>query len=112
MPDDARPPQEALAREAEALQTTQSNFAEKLRRLKDRADVARIDGVRSVRDRTAMAASAGRAQVERAQNYVSFQARRRPLAVTGLAAAAGVIIGAALWSRVGSPSRRSRLPPA
>ena len=82
-----------------------SSWAQRLRRLKDRAEVARVDGVRGVRDRTAIAASTGRAQMERVQSFVSFQAQRRPLVVIGLAAAAGAIAGLALRARAASRAR-------
>jgi ElaB/YqjD/DUF883 family membrane-anchored ribosome-binding protein len=67
-----------------------------LDRLRDRAGVAARDGARLARDRTAIAASVGRAQVEHAQSFVAFHARRRPLTVVSLAVGAGLLLGAAV----------------
>lgn len=67
--------------------------------LRDRADVAARDGARAARDRTAIAASIGRAQVERAQSLVIYHAQRRPLLTVSLAAGAGLLIGTALAFR-------------
>jgi ElaB/YqjD/DUF883 family membrane-anchored ribosome-binding protein len=60
--------------------------------------VAARDGARIARERTAMTASIGRAQMERAQSFVAFHAQRRPLMAVGLAIGAGLLIGAALAS--------------
>lgn len=75
-----------------------------LSRLRGRAEIAARDGARLARDRTAMTASVGRAQMERAQSFIAFHARRRPLTVTGLALSAGLLIGVALAS--GAARRR------
>jgi hypothetical protein len=85
--------------------STRSRWGQRLGRLGDKADIARTDAVRSARDGAAIAVSTGRAQVERAQSFISFQAQRRPLAVAGLAAAVGVIIGFALKARGASRHR-------
>lgn len=69
-----------------------------LRRLRDRTGVAARDGARLARDGAAITASAGRAQMERAQSFVAFHAKRRPLMVASLAIGAGLLIGAALAS--------------
>jgi ElaB/YqjD/DUF883 family membrane-anchored ribosome-binding protein len=66
--------------------------------LRDRAGVAARDGARLARDRTAMTASVGRAQVERAQSFIGYHAQRRPFLTVGLAVGAGLLIGAALAS--------------
>ena len=69
-----------------------------LGRLRDRAEMAARDAARLARDRTAVTASVGRAQIERAQSFLAFHAQRRPLMVAGLAIGAGLLIGAALAS--------------
>ncbi len=77
----------------------------------DRLEIATHDGVRLLKDRTAMAAGAGRAQVEQAQDLVSFHARRRPLLVTAMAATSGVLLGLLLLRagvRAGGSVRRAR----
>lgn len=102
---DARLPHDAPAREAAVPKATGSRWSERFARLGDQAEVARRDAMRSARDRTAVALSTGRAQVERAQSFVSFNARRRPLVVTGLAAAVGVLVGVALRAGAGARSR-------
>jgi ElaB/YqjD/DUF883 family membrane-anchored ribosome-binding protein len=75
-----------------------------LRRIRDRADVAARDGARILRDRTALTASVGRAQIDRAQSFIAFQAKRRPLTVASVAIGVGLLIGAALAS--GASHRR------
>jgi hypothetical protein len=60
--------------------------------------VAARDGARIVRDRTAITASTGRAQIDRAQSFIAFQAQRRPLTVASVAVGVGLLIGAALAS--------------
>lgn len=67
-----------------------------LERLGDRAEVTARDGARLARDCTAVTASIGRAQVEQAQSFVAYHARRRPLLVTSFAIGAGVLLGVAL----------------
>ena len=67
--------------------------------LRDRAGVAARDGARLARDRTAMTASVGRAQVERAQNFIAYHAQHRPLLMASLALGAGLMMGAALARR-------------
>jgi len=69
-----------------------------LERFRDRAEVVARDGARLARDRAAMTASVGRAQMERAQSFVAFHAQRRPLLVMGLALGVGLLLGAALSS--------------
>jgi ElaB/YqjD/DUF883 family membrane-anchored ribosome-binding protein len=103
MPADAPLPLETPAR-GDAAAKRRSSFAERLGRLKDRADIARRDGVRGLHDRTAIAASTGRAQLDRAQGFLAFHARRRPILAIGIAATAGLILAVALNRRGGRRS--------
>lgn len=107
MSEDARFTREIIAPGDDPVATTtgsrRAKLGQRVGRLIDKADVARADGVRSARDGAAIAVSTGRAQLERAQSFISFHARRRPLAVTGIAAAIGLIIG--LAARTASRSR-------
>lgn len=79
-------------------QASGRSAAQWLSRLRDRASVAGRDGARVARERTAMATSVARAQMERAQSFVAFHSQRRPLMVAGVAIGAGLLVGAAIAS--------------
>ena len=87
-----------------------ADLRRRLGEIGDRLEIATRDGVRLLKDRAAMGASTGRAQVERGQDYVSFHARRRPLLVTGVAASLGVLLGLLLRAglRAGGSDPRAR----
>jgi hypothetical protein len=67
-----------------------------LARLRNRAELVAGQGARLANDRRPISAMIGRAQVQRAQRFVSFHAQGRPFAIASVAVGAGLILGAAL----------------
>lgn len=80
--------------------------ARKTRRVRDQAEIKLHDTRRAAKDRAALTASLGNAQVERLQNLITYEAGRRPLKSAALLLGGGLALGAVLGLALRRPAGR------
>ena len=66
------------------------------RKASDKVEIAVRDGVKDVKDRAAMAASVGNAEVEKLRSFIGDHVQRRPIRSASVLVGAGLLVGVVL----------------